>query len=121
MSSDGEMSDPNTVVIPVEDEKSDGDKTTWPVVNDQSSRFVYSLRDDESWRIGLAQMWVEKQMGAPEDGMWHRLFFLMCFLTIFLFGLLFSLKRGGYGAARLQYGTVPEKNMTVACSSSIGH
>lgn len=121
MSSDGEMSDdPNTVIIPVEDEKSDGDRTTWPA-NDQGSRFVYSLRDDEGWRIGLAQMWVEKQMGAPEDGMWRQVFFFLCFLSTIMSGSLSGLKRSGHGAAGLYYGSVPEKNMTLACSSSIGH
>ncbi|CEJ54084.1 hypothetical protein PMG11_00407 [Penicillium brasilianum] len=73
MLSDGEVSDdPNMVVIPVEDEKSDGKKSTWPV-NGPDARFIYRIRDDEGWRIGLAQMWVEKQMGALEDGITYIL------------------------------------------------
>jgi hypothetical protein len=79
MLSDGELSDdPNMVVIPVEDEKSDGNKSTWPV-NTSDARFVYRIRDDEPWRIGLAQMWVEKQMGAAlEEGMWHHFHYVHC-------------------------------------------
>ncbi|EPS27979.1 hypothetical protein PDE_02924 [Penicillium oxalicum 114-2] len=59
--------DPNRVVIPVDDSKSDGDKARWPV-NNTDSRWIYRMRDDESWRIGLAEMWVEKQMGIQEEG-----------------------------------------------------
>lgn len=97
MSSDGDVSDdPNTVVIPVEDEKSDGDRATWPF-NDPNARF--SPRNDESWRIGLAQMWVERQMGAPEEGMCHRVPFL-CFLHLYLLGPVFCLSRVGAGLER---------------------
>jgi hypothetical protein len=70
MTSDGELSDdPNLVVIPVEDAKSDGNKAFWPV-NSADSKFIYRVRDDESWRIGLAEEWVKKQMGSLEKGMW---------------------------------------------------
>lgn len=81
MPSDGELSDdPNIVVIPVEDAKSDGLKSTWPR-NGADSRWVYSVRDDVGWRLGLAQMWVEKQMGAPEEGMWHFSLSPWCFFV----------------------------------------
>lgn len=85
MSGDGELSDdPNIVVIPVEDSKSDGLKSTWPR-NGADSRWVYSIRDDVGWRLGLAQMWVEKQMGAPEEGAWQ---FFVVHSVFFCLGLL---------------------------------
>ena len=81
MSGDGELSDdPNIVVIPVEDSKSDGLKSTWPR-NGADSRWVYSIRDDVGWRLGLAQMWVEKQMGAPEEGVWLFSLSPLCFFV----------------------------------------
>lgn len=81
MPSDDEHSDdPNIVVIPVEDAKSDGLKSTWPK-NGANSRWVYSVRDDVGWRRGLAQMWVEKQIGATEEGMW---LFFHCSLSVSL-------------------------------------
>jgi hypothetical protein len=78
MSRDGELSDdPNLVVIPVDDEKSDGNKAFWPV-NSSDSKFTYRVREDESWRIGLAELWVEKQLGAKEEGMWHNTHYFYC-------------------------------------------
>lgn len=83
------------VVIPVEDEKSDGKKSTWPV-NGPDARFTYRMRNDEGWRIGLAQMWVEKQMGALEDGMWCQVLFSLFLLFVCLSGHQFCPKRHVY-------------------------
>ncbi|KAF3393881.1 hypothetical protein F1880_005017 [Penicillium rolfsii] len=81
MSSDGELSDdPNLVVIPVDDAKSDGNKAFWPV-NTPDSKFTYRVRDDESWRIALAEDWVQKQ-GSREEGMWHSLFLKINFYVL---------------------------------------
>ncbi|KAJ5679140.1 hypothetical protein N7462_007384 [Penicillium macrosclerotiorum] len=67
MPSDSEVTDdPNTVVIPVPDEKSDGDKATWPL-NSPSAQFHYRMKDDSRWRMGLAAMWVEHE-NAKEEG-----------------------------------------------------
>lgn len=68
MSSSGSevTDDPNTVVIPVPDDKSDGKKATWPL-NGPSAKFQYRLKDDSRWRIGLAEMWIEHE-NAKEEG-----------------------------------------------------
>ncbi|KAF7713801.1 Uncharacterized protein PECH_002740 [Penicillium ucsense] len=68
MASESETNDdPNRVVIALDHSRSDGNKAVWPM-NNSDPRWDYRLRDDESWRIGLAEMWVKKQMPIQEEG-----------------------------------------------------
>lgn len=59
MSSDG-----GEIIIPVADELSDGTVDSWPTTD---GRWEYSFKDDYSWRVGLAEMWV-KESGAEIPG-----------------------------------------------------
>lgn len=62
--SDDASDDPNLVVVPLDDDLSDGKKETWPL---HDAKFVYTAIDDTSWRSFLATKLVEEN-GASEDG-----------------------------------------------------
>lgn len=53
--------DDNWIVIPTDVEPSDGDSSLWP------TEAKWAVRSDRSWRIGLAEWWLQKT-GAYEKG-----------------------------------------------------